>query len=138
MRPTKGVRKASFFGNPCHGLAIGKGFDSSSKAEDRLFVFLKTNRLLLKAICTSIPPPPPPPTYWASGKMGSGRDKRKKAKPKAPGAGAEKTSRKTERNEGKAVKRAAQAAKVNPSIPDTLFFRAKALHVSLILGISLE
>ena len=45
-------------------------------------------------------------------KMGSGRDKRKKAKPKAPGAGAEKTSRKTEKNEGKAVKRAAKAAKV--------------------------
>ncbi|KAL0055849.1 hypothetical protein WJX82_005035 [Trebouxia sp. C0006] len=43
--------------------------------------------------------------------MGSGRDKRKKAKPKAPGAGAEKTSRKTEKNEGKAVKRAAKAAK---------------------------
>lgn len=48
--------------------------------------------------------------------MGSGRDKRKKAKPKAPGAGAEKTSRKTERNEGKAVKRAAQAAKVKLDI----------------------
>ena len=44
--------------------------------------------------------------------MGSGRDKRKKAKPKAPGAGAEKTSRKTGKNEGKAVKRAAKAAKV--------------------------
>ena len=55
--------------------------------------------------------------------MGSGRDKRKKAKPKAPGAGAEKTSRKTERNEGKAVKRAAQAAKVIPDIPHPLFFR---------------
>ena len=45
--------------------------------------------------------------------MGSGRDKRKKAKPKAPGAGAEKTTRKTEHNESKAVKRAAKAAKVN-------------------------
>lgn len=52
--------------------------------------------------------------------MGSGRDKRKKAKPKAPGAGAEKTSRKTEKNEGKAVKRAAKAAKGGDDDVDAL------------------
>lgn len=44
--------------------------------------------------------------------MGSGRDKRKKARPKAPGAGADKTVRKTEKNADKAVKRATKAAQV--------------------------
>lgn len=46
-------------------------------------------------------------------RMGSGRDKRKKAKPKAPGAGADKTVRKTEKNADKAVKRATKAAQVS-------------------------
>ena len=48
--------------------------------------------------------------------MGSGRDKRKKAKPRAPGAGADKTTRKTVKNADKAVKRATKAAQV-ASIP---------------------
>ena len=38
--------------------------------------------------------------------MGSGRDKRKKAKGKAPGQGEHKTTRKTEKNENKAERRA--------------------------------
>ena len=69
--------------------------------------------------------------------MGSGRDKRKKAKPKAPGQGAEKTSRKTEKNEGKAVKRAAKAAKVRmllnaqQTIPFVLFFTILFLNFDL-------
>ena len=55
-----------------------------------------------------------PTLYNCVQAMGSGRDKRKKAKPKAPGAGADKTSRKTEKNADKAVKRATKAAQVNP------------------------
>mmetsp|Transcript_19719 Transcript_19719/g.59590 ORF Transcript_19719/g.59590 Transcript_19719/m.59590 type:complete len:540 (-) Transcript_19719:140-1759(-) len=42
--------------------------------------------------------------------MGSGRDKRKKAKPKAGGSGAEKTARKTEKNAEKAERSAARRA----------------------------
>jgi hypothetical protein len=42
--------------------------------------------------------------------MGSGRDKRKKAKGHAPGAGKEKTERKTERNAEKAVRRVEKQA----------------------------
>lgn len=38
--------------------------------------------------------------------MGSGRDKRKKVKGKTPGAGAEKTAKKTVLNEQKAQRRA--------------------------------
>lgn len=44
--------------------------------------------------------------------MGSGRDKRKKAKGSKPGHGAEKTARKTEKNEGKAVRRSERRAEV--------------------------
>ena len=40
--------------------------------------------------------------------MGSGRDKRKKAKGKAPGQGEQKTTKKTEKNENKAERRAAK------------------------------
>ena len=40
--------------------------------------------------------------------MGSGRDKRKKAKGKAPGQGEQKTTKKTEKNEDKAERRAAK------------------------------
>ena len=40
--------------------------------------------------------------------MGSGRDKRKKAKPKAAGHGDEKTAAKTERNAAKGERRAAK------------------------------
>ena len=44
--------------------------------------------------------------------MGGGRDKRKKAKPKTPGAGAEKTARKTQKNEAKAEQRVMKKAQV--------------------------
>ena len=44
--------------------------------------------------------------------MGSGRDKRKKAKPKAPGQGEEKTARKTERNEQRRDTRASKKVAV--------------------------
>ena len=44
--------------------------------------------------------------------MGSGRDKRKKAKGHVPGKGAEKTERKTAKNEKKAQRRVENAAKV--------------------------
>ena len=40
--------------------------------------------------------------------MGSGRDKRKKAKGKSPGQGEQKTTKKTEKNEDKAERRAAR------------------------------
>lgn len=44
--------------------------------------------------------------------MGSGRDKRKKAKGKVPGHGEEKTARKTELNQTKAERRAAKQLEV--------------------------
>ena len=44
--------------------------------------------------------------------MGGGRDKRKKAKPKTPGQGVEKTARKTERNEQRRDSRASKKAAV--------------------------
>ena len=44
--------------------------------------------------------------------MGGGRDKRKKAKGHVPGQGAEKTAKKTEKNEGKAQRRTEKQAKV--------------------------
>lgn len=44
--------------------------------------------------------------------MGGGRDKRKKAKPKQPGVGAEKTARKTQKNDTKAEQRALKKAQV--------------------------
>jgi|AntRauMFilla1563_2_1112583.scaffolds.fasta_scaffold288226_1 hypothetical protein len=44
--------------------------------------------------------------------MGGGRDKRKKNKPTKPGAGAEKTLRKTEKGEVKAERRAHLKAQV--------------------------
>lgn len=44
--------------------------------------------------------------------MGSGRDKRKKAKGHVPGQGAEKTAKKTEKNEGKAQRRTEKRAQV--------------------------
>ena len=44
--------------------------------------------------------------------MGSGRDKRKKAKPKTPGQGVEKTARKTEKNEERRESRASKKAAV--------------------------
>ena len=44
--------------------------------------------------------------------MGSGRDKRKKTKGSKPGHGAEKTARKTEKNESKAVRRAEKKTEV--------------------------
>lgn len=44
--------------------------------------------------------------------MGSGRDKRKKAKPKAPGQGVEKTAKKTERNELRRETRVSKKAAV--------------------------
>jgi len=44
--------------------------------------------------------------------VGGGRDKRKKAKPKQPGAGADKTARKTEKNEQKAQERVLKKAQV--------------------------
>ena len=43
--------------------------------------------------------------------MGSGRDKRKKSKPKKPGQGADKTLRKTEANEEKATRRTERKTK---------------------------
>jgi hypothetical protein len=46
--------------------------------------------------------------------MGSGRDKRKKAKPKAPGQGVEKTAQKTLRNEQRRETRATKKAAVRP------------------------
>ena len=47
--------------------------------------------------------------------MGSGRDKRKKAKPKAAGHGDEKTAAKTERNAAKSDRRAAKKVEASPS-----------------------
>lgn len=44
--------------------------------------------------------------------MGSGRDKRKKAKPRKPGQGADKTVKKTEANEEKASRRTERRTKV--------------------------
>ncbi len=44
--------------------------------------------------------------------MGSGRDKRKKAKGKVPGHGDEKTARKTEINQTKAERRTAKKLEV--------------------------
>lgn len=44
--------------------------------------------------------------------MGSGRDKRKKAKGHLPGKGAAKTERKTTKNEEKASRRVERSAKV--------------------------
>ena len=46
--------------------------------------------------------------------MGSGRDKRKKAKGHVPGQGAEKTAKKTEKNEGKAQRRTEKRAQARP------------------------
>ncbi len=48
--------------------------------------------------------------------MGSGRDKRKKAKGKVPGHGDEKTARKTELNQTKAERRTARQIEVTPSM----------------------
>jgi hypothetical protein len=54
--------------------------------------------------------------HTASRSMGGGRDKRKKAKPKTPGAGAEKTARKTQKNEAKAEQRVLKKAQVTCSL----------------------
>eukprot|EP00192_Tetraselmis_astigmatica_P005231 CAMPEP_0117671142 /NCGR_PEP_ID=MMETSP0804-20121206/13165_1 /TAXON_ID=1074897 /ORGANISM="Tetraselmis astigmatica, Strain CCMP880" /LENGTH=530 /DNA_ID=CAMNT_0005479561 /DNA_START=26 /DNA_END=1618 /DNA_ORIENTATION=+ len=52
--------------------------------------------------------------------MGSGRDKRKKAKGHVPGKGAEKTERKTEKNEKKAQRRVENTAKDEDDIDSLL------------------
>jgi hypothetical protein len=51
--------------------------------------------------------------------MGSGRDKRKKAKGTVPGQGANKTASKTEKNEAKQQRRLERKAKVS------LFFQSR-------------
>ena len=61
--------------------------------------------------------------------MGGGRDKRKKAKPKTPGAGAEKTARKTQKNEAKAEQRVMKKAQVTFHIMQQPSAHAKR-HVS--------
>ena len=52
--------------------------------------------------------------------MGSGRDKRKKAKPKKPGQGADKTTRKTEANEDKATRRSERRTKAGLRLSEVL------------------
>ena len=47
--------------------------------------------------------------------MGSGRDKRKKARGKVPGQGEVKTAKKTEKNDSKAERRAAKVIEVGMS-----------------------
>lgn len=61
--------------------------------------------------------------------MGSGRDKRKKAKPKAPGAGAEKTARKTQKNDAKAEQRAVKKAQGGDDDIDALLAAMKVQGV---------
>jgi hypothetical protein len=68
--------------------------------------------------------------------MGGGRDKRKKAKPKTPGAGAEKTARKTQKNEAKAEQRVmkkAQVTRTSVSQPCTCL-KSAALQCPLVTG----
>ncbi|KAK9802848.1 hypothetical protein WJX73_007641 [Symbiochloris irregularis] len=57
--------------------------------------------------------------------MGSGRDKRKKAKGSKTGQGAEKTARKTDKNEGKAARRAQRAAEGGEDDLDALLAKFK-------------
>lgn len=61
--------------------------------------------------CTRPPfAPPPPGAPERAAAMGSGRDKRKKAKPGAPGAGREKTERKTAAGGEKRLRRSERGA----------------------------
>lgn len=58
--------------------------------------------------------------------MGSGRDKRKKKNPKAPGAGVAKTEMRTQKNEAKAIRRAEKRLKGDEDDIDAILEKLKA------------